>query len=346
MEMKLKKQEFLRRLEAAGESRALFARRCKLSRQAITAWINGERNPKPVNVRVMANALGCRIEDIAEPSTALETAAVKGDKFARSVIGIDAAPESAAFPNADAADIDRELLDFVEKSFAEQVRNGTQASLGKRIGLSAAQINRLAHGKAELSSLPIAVLSKLCPQLIRTDVLTGKFRPNASDVRPASSEGMFVPIISLAAAADCNPGLMPLLDCVNENSDDTAYFKQAKPGDFVIEVTGSSMSPWYPDGTLLLVRPYQELRNGQRVVAVLDDGSIIFKIYAEKGGAICLFSIDGEGKDYIFRKPRVPIRYICRVIASQRDEDDLDEEMRHHHVAHDWQRKLNEIADE
>ena len=74
------------------------------------------------------------------------------------------------------------------------------------------------------------------------------------------------------------------------------------------------------------------------------DGEIVFKIFAEKDNKICLFSINGDGKDYIFTKPRIPIRYICRVIASQRDEDDLDEEMKHQHIVHSWQTKLNGIA--
>lgn len=86
--MKLKKTEFLSRLERIGESRSDFARRCGISRQAITAWINGDRNPKPGNVKTMANALRCRIEDIAEPQTKLETVAAHGDKFAQDLLGI------------------------------------------------------------------------------------------------------------------------------------------------------------------------------------------------------------------------------------------------------------------
>ena len=165
------------------------------------------------------------------------------------------------------------------------------------------------------------------------------------EVRAPARDGSFVPIISSAAAASCSPGIVPLIDSVSEYSEETAYFRQARPGDFAIEVKGSSMSPWYPDGTLLLVRPYQDLRNGQRVVAVLDEGEVVFKIYAAKGKKICLFSIDGEGRDYIFEKPRVPIRYICRVVASQRSEDDLDAEMTSHGIVHDWQLKLNEIPE-
>ena len=163
------------------------------------------------------------------------------------------------------------------------------------------------------------------------------------EVKPPSGEGLFVPIISSAAAATCNPGLMPLLDCVNQYSEEKTWFRQAKEGDFVIEVIGDSMNPWYPEGTLLLVRPYQQLRNGQRVVAVLDSGEIIFKVYAEKDDKVCLFSISDGGKDFIFTKPMVPLRYICRVVASQRSEDDLDAEMHNVNMVHGWQLKLKEI---
>ena len=165
----------------------------------------------------------------------------------------------------------------------------------------------------------------------------------SKEVQAPTQEGLFVPIISSAAAATCNPGLMPLLDCVNQYSEEKTWFRQAKEGDFVIEVIGDSMNPWYPEGTLLLVRPYQQLRNGQRVVAVLDSGEIIFKVYAEKDDKVCLFSISDGGKDFIFTKPMVPLRYICRVVASQRSEDDLDTEMHNINFVHGWQLKLKEI---
>lgn len=155
--------------------------------------------------------------------------------------------------------------------------------------------------------------------------------------------GSFVPIVSLAGAASVRPGLMPILDCVQEYAEDQAYFPQAKSGDFVIQVSGTSMSPWYPEGTLLLVRPSYDIPNGKRVIAVLDNGDILFKIIAQKGDKFCLFSIDDDGKDFIFDRPNVPVRYICRVIASIRDEDALDNAMSGAHVSHRWQSKLESL---
>ena len=164
-----------------------------------------------------------------------------------------------------------------------------------------------------------------------------------NDVRMPAKTGCLVPIITSAAAATCNPGIMPLLDYVKDYSEEQAYFKDAREGDFVIEVTGESMLPWYPEGTLLLVRPYQQLSNGKRVVAVLDDGEIVFKVYAANKDKICLFSINGAGKDFIFDRDNVKIRYLCTVIASQKNEARLDTEMRRAGITHGWQKKLNNL---
>lgn len=226
----------------------------------------------------------------------------------------------------------------------------SQEELGKKLGVPKSNISAWENGTR---AIPIKHLDRLGqilgltePELLNAvsdSVFDHPTGAKPSNVRKPSDQGMFVPIISSAAAASCNPGLMPLLECVNQYSEETAFFKQAKEGDFAIEVSGTSMSPWYPEGTLLLVRPYQDLHNGQRVVAVLDEGEIVFKVYAEKDDKVCLFSISGDGQDYIFTRPQVRIRYICRVVASIRNEDDLDEEMKHQSIVHNWELKLKNL---
>ncbi len=163
------------------------------------------------------------------------------------------------------------------------------------------------------------------------------------------SRGRAVPLISQAAAATVNPVFMPLLDCVKEHSEQSIFFADAKEGDFCIEVTGESMMPWYPAGTFLLVRPYQDITNGKRVVAVLSTGEILFKIFLKKGNKIVLLSIDGKaGKRFDFDlanpAPDQPfIRYICRVIASQRNEDKLDSAMQEAGITHFWEEELKNM---
>lgn len=235
-------------------------------------------------------------------------------------------------------------------TFYRKRRGLKQWEVGKALGVSKQLISAWENNSANIDPKHLDKLGEILGmtegELLNalSDNVFGKAAITETNVRQPTEDGCFVPIITSAAAATCNPGMMPLLDCVNQYSEDKTWFKQAKDGDFVIEVTGTSMSPWYPDGTLLLVRPYQELKNGQRVVAVLDSGEIVFKVYAEKDNQICLFSINGDGKDYIFKKPIVPLRYICRVIASQRNEDALDEEMSHAHITHGWQDKLENLG--
>lgn len=171
-------------------------------------------------------------------------------------------------------------------------------------------------------------------------------RKAESDAEVATDvAGSWLPVISDAAAAECNPGLMPLLDCVNQYSEEKAFFPSGKSTDFVIRVSGDSMLPWYPSGTLLLVRPYQDIPNGKRVVAVLDEGEIIFKIFARtRKNEIALMSInDNDGRDYLFPASGKGIRYICRVVQSIRNEDDLDSAMSATGLHHNWEKKLDKL---
>lgn len=161
--------------------------------------------------------------------------------------------------------------------------------------------------------------------------------------------GCAVPVITQAAAATVNPVFMPLLDCVKEHAEESIFFADAQEGDFCIEVAGESMMPWYPAGTFLLVRPYQDITNGKRVVAVLSTGEILFKVFLKKGNKIALLSIDGEkGSRFDFDlanpAPDQPtIRYICRVIASQRNEDKLDSAMQNAGIKHFWEEELKNL---
>ena len=176
--MKLKKQEFLTRLERSGRSRAEFAHQCGISRQSITAWINGERNPKPNNVKIMADALLCGIDDIAEPMNGLEDRALKGDKFSRAVIGMDNVEDCIENGMQNVSGFEKEVMDFISKNLFHQVKNSNQSEVGRKIGLSASQVNRMIHGKADLSLFPVCSLIRLCPQIIDCNVLHEETRNN------------------------------------------------------------------------------------------------------------------------------------------------------------------------
>ena len=134
------------------------------------------------------------------------------------------------------------------------------------------------------------------------------------------------PIISDAAAASVNTAYQPITDFARKYAEEYTSFTKGRQGDFVIKVSGDSMAPWYPDGTLLLVRPNSVLRNGDRVIAVLADNSILFKVFAEDDTSFYLFSENRkEGKDFMFAKNDFNgVRALYLVVQSMRDERALD----------------------
>ena len=162
------------------------------------------------------------------------------------------------------------------------------------------------------------------------------------DTAPPHSK-MF-PVIGEAAAAEVNTLAFPIAEWANQYSEERQYFPDGIPGDFVILVSGHSMMPWYPPGTYLLVRPNQRIRQGERVIAIMEDGEIIFKVYAEKDKKFALMSLDDSGKDY-FYPPRNPseIRGLYRVISSIRNEEKLDHAMKEAGIHHRWEQKLREL---
>lgn len=168
--------------------------------------------------------------------------------------------------------------------------------------------------------------------------------PNEVDTVDFLQDKRF-PIISDAAAAEVNTLYFPLADYANENAEEMQYFQDGQPGDFVIRVSGNSMSPWYPPGTLLLIRPNQRLQNGQRVIAILENGEVLFKIFAGKGNKFGLFSINqADGKNYTFPPHKAnEVRGLYQVIASVRNEDRLDREMAARGIRHGWQDALEKL---
>ena len=165
------------------------------------------------------------------------------------------------------------------------------------------------------------------------------------DVALPTGEGAMlkVPVIGFAAAAMANPALMPIAEFANENADDYQAFPLAQPGDFCLVVSGDSMLPWYPEGTRLLCRACRPGR-GQRVVAVLGSGEVVFKVFVEKDDKFCLFSINEDGEDFVFSKTDYgAVRAIYSIIESIRDEQAIDKAMRSSGIRHRWEERLKSI---
>lgn len=187
--------------------------------------------------------------------------------------------------------------------------------------------------------------------LIRHGILTQKEAEHLGTA-PISNAEIYdqpvpqFPIISDVAASECSC-YMPIADYAEENSEEMVGFSEGKPGDFVVRVTGNSMLPWYPEGTLILARPNCSVKNGDRVIAVLRSGEVVFKIFAEKGDYFYLFPINGDaGEKFQFRKNDFgAIRAIYGIIQSMRDEQAIDRAMEQAGIKHAWQRELESTED-
>lgn len=215
----------------------------------------------------------------------------------------------------------------------------TDAAVSRALGLSRAHIGRILKGTTYfLEDDTWARIEPIISRYIHDD--------DPSNVEPpAVNRNQRFPVISEGAAAECNTAYFPIADWAEEYAEDRVSFSEGRPGDFVIRVAGDSMLPWYPPNTLILARPNERLKNGDRVIAVLGDGSVVFKVFAEKDGNFYLFSVNSaDGKDFTFKKNDFTgVRAMYLVIQSMRDERALDHAMSQNGIHHFWQDKLEHL---
>lgn len=216
---------------------------------------------------------------------------------------------------------------------------GTNAEMARILGLSRAHIGRILSGVTNyLEDDTWARISGIMSRYIRPD--------DPSNVEPVAVEKISdFPVISEAAAAQCNTAYFPIADWADEYAEDRVSFSEGRAGDFVVRVSGESMLPWYPPNTLILARPNERPKNGDRVIAVLADGSVVFKVFAENGDYFYLMSVnDTDGRDFKFCKnDYAAVRAIYLVIQSMRDERALDRAMNQKGISHFWQDKIKDL---
>lgn len=261
--------------------------------------------------------------------------------------------------------IDKEILIFLSKA---EKHAGSLRKLAAQCDVSAVSVSRwfgnVADQKVDCIDWPSweklwiffvkhSIVSAddprwMPPVAMREALVSGKFKPtpNSEVSRDIPKPPRKVPIVSTAAAAEVNTSYFPLAEYADQYAEETAYFPAAIEGDFVIRVQGESMKPWYPPGTLLLVRPHQHIRNGDRVVAVLGTGDVLFKCFVERKKTIMLLSINGsEGKNLEFQKTDFSaIRDLYKVIQTLKTEEILDDAMKENGVQHFWQKFTYKIC--
>ena len=145
--------------------------------------------------------------------------------------------------------------------------------------------------------------------------------------------------------SECNTAFFPISDWAEKYAEDRVSFSEGRPGDFVIRVAGVSMMPWYPPNTLILVRPNTRLKSGDRVITILGDGSVVFKVFAEKGNVFYLFSISAnDGTNFSFeKKDFTGVRAMYLVIQSTQDEHTMSSAVSEKGIHQSWQEKLKSL---
>ena len=228
----------------------------------------------------------------------------------------------------------------------------TSDGLAKLVGVAQSSANSWRNGQAK--SIRPAQWAKLKPHLdpyLQKDTPAPTQRPNPK----VESNAEFIaeplptyPVISLAAAASHNVAIIPIADFVEEEALERVPFPFGRKGDFAIKVAGDSMLPWYPEGTYLLVRPSARPRTGDRVVLVLGDGSVMFKIFLERPNSFVFVSVNEcDGCVIKVRKDdHAAVRAVYKVIQSMRKEEDLDKAMQESGKHHFWEMLLDEDKDE
>jgi SOS-response transcriptional repressor LexA len=211
----------------------------------------------------------------------------------------------------------------------ELKRNGdNMAALARKIDINPSYIFKYLRGTVK--SVQADTWEKLCFYFPEIDDRPMLFRGNTSPVKASFN---YYPVISSEVVAEANQAFyLPIAEYAIENPDKLISFSNGKPGDFAIEVVGDSMLPWYPEGTILLLRPNVRLRNGDPVVAVLESGEIVFRIFYKGLSKVTLASLDGDKQHtYQFEKKSCSqVRTVYKVIQSMRDEKEILKAMKKH----------------
>lgn len=132
-----------------------------------------------------------------------------------------------------------------------------------------------------------------------------KLRAILGDRLPAKPGGHAVrwenvPVLGMASAAGYDPAAEPIEDYAIGQADEYSTWptEHVRPGVFCLRVDGDSMSPEYPDGTLLLVSGTELPQPGDVAVARLGGGEVVVKTYAREGSVVRLTSINPQGRSY------------------------------------------------
>ena len=216
------------------------------------------------------------------------------------------------------------------KKFQEILKNHikkcglTQKSLADEIGMTQPQVNNLISGRERFGAKntpKFALALNIDPLWLMTQGEQGTAPDEvAAPITTTTSQNddiIMIPVINL----DVRGGLLP-----NVESDTEQFTTALMPfsrsiaceGDVVVPVFGDSMSPRYPSGSHILIRPLPMWREwlelGQSYVLELSDWRRTIKI-VRKGATIDTYRLECYNIDYDTTEiPKSLIEHIWQVL--------------------------------
>ena len=184
-----------------------------------------------------------------------------------------------------------------------KLRNLTQRKLAELVNSTAPQVNNIVQGRERLGAKNTPVWSKVLgidPLWLMTQGEQGTAPSDELTPTPTDPDIINIPILSL----DARGGFLP-----NDKADIEQYTIGTMPfnrqiahtGDVVIPVYGDSMTPKYPAGSFILIRPIEAWREyielGRSYVLELADWRRIIKI-VRKGHDATHYTLDSYNVDY------------------------------------------------
>ena len=194
-----------------------------------------------------------------------------------------------------------------------------QSKFEKLCGLSNGYIN---NSKGNFGSAKIEDILKACDDLNRSWLLTGEGEMLKSGIERSVKDGSGNEDIEIEHVR-----LLPLFAHGGSLSDFTVSVKDSdcekvvspvKGADFAIQVTGDSMAPEYPSGSVILIKKINEsafIEWGKAYVLDTENGSVVKKVVpSDKEGCIRCVSINPDPSFAPFDVPLSSVFGIYRVL--------------------------------
>lgn len=242
----------------------------------------------------------------------------------------------------------------VDREFREALRQaaeafGSQSELARRAGIGKQHISKYIRG--DIKKMEKETWEKLAPHIqpyLPAGFLpAGERRPDwTAEVEPPP-EMKSIPVISIAQAAGFDCTLEPFDNYACSLDHEDAPMFEEKEGMFAVRISGDSMTPWYPPGTIVYINGREYPSCGKRVIAKLkNSGEVVFKIFYRRQNKVMLLSFDDSGRNFIWESPDDnPFVWIYPIKYSFRDEDAIDSEVYSHGVEPQWLSRVKALTD-